>query len=156
MTTFSLEVSYAQIAVFDSTLANPFNDWTDEHVRQGFSWRPGSVSFATFDTVGRALVRVERTNPVSEEIMVADRVIVVPFTVPPHGRLEVATITDGVSLQLPPGDYELKFEHGRTEEGTMWINLGLRPVVAPVTPKVLRADTLLSPPTPLVMTAQPA
>ena len=43
--TLSLEISYGQLAVFANSLPQPFNDWTDQHVSQGFAWRPGSVTF---------------------------------------------------------------------------------------------------------------
>ena len=42
-----LDVSYGQVGVFWAILAKPFNDWSEAHVRQGFAWRPGSVSFKT-------------------------------------------------------------------------------------------------------------
>ena len=47
MEKFIIDVSYSQIAVFNSELENPFNDWTDQHVLQGFSWREESGSFKT-------------------------------------------------------------------------------------------------------------
>lgn len=53
---FSLEIAYGQIGVFDASLAQPFNDWTDAHVRQGFSWRSGSVSFRTLEGAGAIAV----------------------------------------------------------------------------------------------------
>ena len=62
MATFLVEISHAQLAVFDSTLTAPFNDWTDDHVKQGFAWRPGSVSFMTLDTAGTFHVWSEPTQ----------------------------------------------------------------------------------------------
>ena len=156
MQTFSLDVSYAQICVFDSTLASPFNDWTDGHVRQGFSWRPGSVSFATLDAAGKILVRFDRASQVDWSRSVGARIITVPFSVPPHGAVEVATITGSVALVLAAGEYELTFEHGQDADGAMWATFHFRPVAAPVAAKVVRADAALSPAAELVMTAQPA
>ena len=46
---FPLYASYAQVAIFLSSLEQPFNNWTDRHVAQGFAWREGSVSFAVTD-----------------------------------------------------------------------------------------------------------
>ncbi len=155
MATFALEVSYAQLAVFDSRLANPFNDWSDSQVDQGFSWRPGSVSFATLEASGQISVIVTRssTDRLAEA---SERAIVVPFSVPAHGEVEVATITGSVPIQLPAGEYELTFEHGRSASGLMWATLAFRAVELPVKPRILRADPSLSPPAELVMTAQPA
>jgi Competence protein J (ComJ) len=53
-----LIISHSQIAVFDPSLERPFNSWTDAHVAQGFSWRPGSVSFSTLCEWGRYDVEV--------------------------------------------------------------------------------------------------
>ena len=156
MNSFSLQVSYAQIAVFDSNLASPFNDWTDAHVRQGFSWRPGSVSFATIEAEGPILVCVARRSAVDESESTAERIIVVPFSVPAHRAVEVASVGGSVHLQLYPGEYELTFEHGATADSGMWATLYFRPVDGPVHARVLRADSNLSPPDVLVMMAQPA
>ena len=38
---FDIEIAYGQIAIFAASLENPFNDWSAEHIAQGFSWRPG-------------------------------------------------------------------------------------------------------------------
>lgn len=42
-----ISISYSQLCVFDPALTEPYNEWLPEHNAQGFSWRPGSVSFAT-------------------------------------------------------------------------------------------------------------
>lgn len=155
MEDFSLEVSYAQLAVFASDLANPFNDWTDDHVAQGFSWRPGSVSFATLDPAGKIAVRVTRTSTVDLGAARAERVIAVPFTVR-QGALEIATITGALPARLPPGEYELTFAHGRCPGGGMWATLNFRAVDESIKPRIVLADAALSPPPELIMTAQPA
>lgn len=156
MKPFLLDVSYAQIAVFDSRLANPFNEWLDAHVLQGFSWRDGSVSFSTVDVSGKVEVEVVRSTSNVEILAQADRVIVVPFSIPPHGEIEVATIASSEKLKLDPGDHELTFQHGRFTSERMWVRLTWRIVDGPVTPKIIRADQGLSPPLRLVMTARSA
>jgi hypothetical protein len=156
MTTYTLDVLFSQIAMFDSRLASPFNDWTDEHVAQGFSWRPGSVSFATLEAAGPILIRVSRLEQVDWSVSAASRIIAVPFTVPSHGSVEVATITGSIPLQLPPGDYELTFEHGRKTDGTMTATFHFRCVDVPVEARLIRSDPSLSPGPALIMTAVPA
>lgn len=156
MESFSLEVSYAQIAVFDSNLANPFNDWTDGHVGQGFCWRPGSVSFATLGPAGKIIVRVTQASADDFGAARAERIIAVPFSVPIHGILEVASITGSVTLKLPSGEYELTFTHGRDPDGGMWATLNFRAVDEPTKPRIVLADPALSPPPELIMTAEPA
>jgi Competence protein J (ComJ) len=156
MATFSLEVSYAQLAVFDAHLASPFNDWSDAHADQGFSWRPGSVSFATLEPSGPITVTLTRSRPPSLRDEPLERAIVVPFTVPSHGELEIATISGSVPVQLPEGEYALTFQHGRSLSGAMWATLTFERVASPVKAEILRADAALTPPGELVMTAQPA
>jgi len=145
-------VTYRQLAVFRSGLTNPFNDWTDAHVRQGFSWRPGSVSFRTFDD---GALDVDVVVGASARRPDARRAILVPFTVAQDGHVEVATITESHPLQLDPGDYGLTFEHG-TREGSMWCRLLWQPAKQPVRPAILLADEELAPHEPLLMKAESA
>jgi hypothetical protein len=156
MSTFTLEVSYAQLAVFDSRLANPFNDWSDAHVSQGFSWRAGSVSFATLDASGPIAVTVMRSAAGSATDAALERAIRVPFTVPAHREVEIATISGSVPVQLAEGEYALTFRHGRSSHGAMWATLIFEPVALPVKAEILRADAALTPPAELLMTADPA
>lgn len=149
-------VSYTQFSVFDPKLPNPFNDWSDEHVAQGFSWRPGSVSFGTLESDGDLFVRVIMSKPFDENSSMAERIIAVPFRVPDHDRVELGSIGGGVEVCIPSGDYELIYEHGRDESGGMWVNLYLFSVSVPVRPKVIRADLELSPPAVFLMKADPA
>jgi hypothetical protein len=155
MNTFVLQVTYGQVGVFDPHLENPWNDWRNEHMAQGFSWRPGSVSFGTFEEGGPAEITVRR---VASRDLRADtvRAIAVPFHVADGGSVEIAAVPDGPVIELPPGHYRLIFEHGLTGTGRMWCDFTFIPVSAPVKPQILRADPELSPPTNLVMTADPA
>ncbi len=109
-TAVTLEVSYSQLAVFRRGLDNPFNDWKDAHVAQGFSWRPGSVSFRTLEWGGPHRVQVlvrETAGSVSRD---AVRAIDVPFVVPDDGAVEVASISDSAVVTVPPGPYLLRCE----------------------------------------------
>ena len=40
---------YSMLNVFLPDLTHPYNDLNSIHARQGFSWRPESVSFGTID-----------------------------------------------------------------------------------------------------------
>jgi hypothetical protein len=155
MPSFDLEIAYTQIAVFDVTLTNPFNDWTDSHVAQGFSWRPGSVSFGTLENGGQACIDVflsQFLNKNSE----AERIIAVPFTVPCHGAIAIASIVSSVTLELPSGVYELTFEHGRNTKNIMWVKFYFQSMEVPSIPRILKADAELHPMKDLIMTANPA
>jgi Competence protein J (ComJ) len=118
LASISLDVSFGQIAVFASTLESPFNDWTDKHVAQGFAWRPGSVSFRTLEQDGPhsvTVVVVEHVGPVSAD---AVRAIDVPFDVPAHEMLEIASISESAQVSIPAGRHLLRCEflpvHGNT------------------------------------------
>jgi hypothetical protein len=156
MSTFSIDVSYSQLAVFMADLTNPFNDWTDAHVAQGFSWRPGSVSFKTLDETGTLTATVSTDASFDDAISNALRVIRVPFVVTDCGDVEVASPGSATTLPLPPGNYELTFEHGKDEGGIMWCKLYFRRVEALGPARVLRADQELCPSEELIMTAESA
>ena len=153
-TEFELDVSYSQIGVFKAEMAEPFNNWTDEHVAQGFAWRPGSVSFKTLVEAGPhkiELVVSDTPQPVSTGVI---RAILVPFSVPRKGKIEIASISDGQTLKVPTGTYSLRYEA---------FMLGKHPHVrfsllpkCPVDFIIEVADPELSPPKKLLLTAEPA
>lgn len=151
-----INVSYRQLAVFQAALPNPFNNWTEAHVAQGFAWRPGSVSFATLGESGAIDTEVARSAPATADPE-ATRSIVVPFEVDASGAVEVASIGDGVALKLPAGSYRLTFEHGVAPGGRMWCRLWFEATPGVVVePVVVEADESLHPGAPLLMEAEPA
>src|SRR5437899_3317483 len=83
---FMLDISYSQVAVFDRSLARPFNFWTARHVSQAFAWRSGSVAFRTLAEGG--LHRVTGTVPRAAIDMPAGavRIIWVQFQLPSSGN----------------------------------------------------------------------
>ena len=109
-TAVRLEVSYGQLAVFVSSLEHPFNDWTDQHVSQGFAWRPGSVSFRTLLEAGQHLVEINVVDHMSAVHHEAVRVVEVPFQVSTDGTVEVGSIAETVPLSLPTGLFLLRCE----------------------------------------------
>jgi len=155
-TTLRLDVSYGQIAVFSSSLPDPFNDWTKEHVAQGFAWRPGSVSFRTLTESSTHLVEVdvrEHVRPLGDDVV---RSIDVPFEVPTDGRIEVASISDAAPLTLPAGICRLRCEFlGLDTHGNQRVRLTFAKDDAPCF-ALVRADTALAARKELITTAQPA
>ena len=108
MMELEITVSYAQLCVFDPAIEAPYNDWTDAHVAQGFSWRPGSVSFAT-DGDGSPIV-VHVTSAEGPPVLFdANSAIRVPFVVSPSGAIEVGSVMSGIQAAIPPGRYALYF-----------------------------------------------
>jgi Competence protein J (ComJ) len=153
MRSFRMPISYSQVAVFDGRLEKPFNDWTDDHVRQGFSWRPGSVSFKTLLESGVANVDIgESPSPVLDPRSV--RAISVPFSVANGAIVELATITESHVIPIGVGTYQLIYETGWGDSAN-WIHLILIPN-GDQFPAVLVQDKDLSPSHPLRMSAEPA
>ena len=46
---FIVGISWSQIAAFLPDIEIPFNDWTQDHLEAGYSWRHESVSFISDD-----------------------------------------------------------------------------------------------------------
>ena len=154
--TLNIYVSYGQICVFESDLDNPFNDWSDVHIRQGFSWRPGSASFLTLEETGQHLVVLRVCK--EDRALSADavRIIEVPFEVPTNGNVEVASITDGQQISIPAGSYTLRAEFltpGGEKASTVELTF-----ISESMPSfsVTRADAELDPPENLLLEANPA
>jgi hypothetical protein len=83
---FDFSITYHQLVVYDEgTVPVPDNDWTMRHIEQGFSWRPGCVTFETLEDVGALKVEVILAEDleVSSEVT---RAIVAPFGVSAAGR----------------------------------------------------------------------
>jgi hypothetical protein len=150
---FKLTVSYSQIAVFVSNIENPFNDWTDQHIAQGFSWRKNSVSFDPLMDFGELKVTIE----LEIDLPVLDncrRAISVPFSVPVENLIEVATISDSKTFELETGDYQLIFQVGQMNSAG-WCKFSFI-LNGDKTPKILKYDEDFHPIFPLLMNADPA
>jgi hypothetical protein len=161
--TFNLTLAYGTIAVFDPDLENPFNDVTDSYLAQGFSWRPGSVSFFKHEPCDEVALEVRVGEPQAPRPDAA-RAIRVPFTVPASGRVEIGAIPSGHVIELPAGNYALLYETGRLpaadakEElwwGRCWCRLIFSEQIDPE-PAILVADNEMQPSYPLLMNARPA
>jgi Competence protein J (ComJ)/Deoxyribonuclease NucA/NucB len=143
MMTFFIDVSYTQLAVFVADLRNPFNKWTNQHIVQGFSWRPCSISFRTFDD-GEIRVTV-LVNRQRSGASTAQRIIQVPFSVPHDTTIEIGSISDSRQFEIPQGNYAVTFEHGHIDGGSMWCTLWFEPRQEVVLASVVRADPELAP-----------
>lgn len=157
MTTSSiaLSVSYNQVAVFASDLENPFNDWQDQHVAQGFSWREHSVSFRTLNEFGSCSIEIDLSecHPGSDD---AIRAIRVPFSVPEDGKIEIGSIGDSVPLSIAPGAYALLFQILEVRpDGTEVIRLSFSRS-EPLDFAIIKADEQITISGPLCMKSQAA
>lgn len=116
-TTICFEVAYSQLAVFASALPQPFNDWTDRHVSQGFAWRPGSVSFRSLVEAGRHSTEISVAEHVGAVHPEAVRAVEVPFDISGDGAIEIGSVIETVSLSLPAGSYLLRCEFLQPADG---------------------------------------
>lgn len=159
-----LPIFYKILTVYQSGLPAPNNDWTKEHIKQGFSWRPGSVSFRTLDPDDINESVLVEMQPDYTLLPTARRVIKVPFEVRETGVAVTSPASDVWELAIPPGNYALFFaiEPVATAEQTEeraaeWrYHVTLVPAASLVEPEILRADEALEPPRELLMVAQPA
>ncbi|WP_172627023.1 competence protein ComJ [Bradyrhizobium ivorense] len=157
MTRIDFELSHGQLAVFASSLKDPYNDWTKQHHSQGFTWRPGSVSFRSMVGAGYHWVEVEVVNHAGPVQPDAVRVIEVPFEVPVDGAIEVGSIAETFPLSLPAGSFLLRCEFmppsGTDEDERVRLTFAKED-----TPRfaVVRADPELSVGDELLTTARPA
>jgi len=155
-TTIGCDVLYGQLAVFASSLKQPFNDWTDRHVLQGFAWRPGSVSFRSMVESGQHSIEVDVANHVGAVHPDAARVLEVPFVVPADGAVDVGSIAETVPLLLPAGSCLLRCEFLQpAATAGERVRLTFARLDAPHF-AIVRADPALSAGGDLLTTAQPA
>lgn len=151
-----ISVSHSQIAIFDRILDRPLNKWTAARVDQGFSWRPGSVSFCTLQEAGEHSVAL-LVN--SHEYLVpsdAVRVIEVPFEVPPSGAIELGSVADSQPLCIRAGLYQLRFEcYAPANSAVSRVRLLLDENPEPKF-RIMRADSALHPGAELLIAASPA
>lgn len=101
-------ISYGQVCVFHATLKQPYNDWGPAQTRQGFSWRNGSVSFASELSSGICELEIELASSAPDFSGCASAVVV-PFDVVEDVDVEVGSIMSGFVVSLPPGRHALYF-----------------------------------------------
>lgn len=161
--TARVPILYATLAVYQGGLLQPFNDWTPQHVRQGFSWRSGSVSFQTLDTENITDLVVVDVQDTYTPPSAARRIIKVPFEVGDTGMEVTSPVMDAWPIPIPKGRYDLFYaiEPADTEkqdgQGEAWsYHLTLVPTSQPGTAEIIRADNELEPPGELLMEARPA
>ncbi len=170
----SLPIDYKSLIVHQRALLSPYNLPTEAHIRQGFTWRPGSVTFHTLDPEEyiEETVLVDTDDSDFVPSSAAIRIIRVPFEIKADGVDVTSPIGIAWSIDLHPGHYALYFSVEPDEEITReirqgkwkdpfiqsaWIyHLTFLPTAEPVQPEILRADDQISPPQHLVMEAEPA
>ena len=158
---FDVTVSYNTLCVFHEEIENPYNDWSEIHISQGFAWRSASVSFQGLkDAIG-----CEMTVQTDSQIRLRPdtvRAIGVPFSVSVSQQIIVGSIMDETTVEIPSGDYCLVCELGLLplkvetcdDEILKWQDIWCVFTFVPcqnVEAKILRQDENLNPPSPLYM-----
>jgi Competence protein J (ComJ) len=173
LASFNLGLTYSFISVNNPQLL--LNDWNDKHIRQGFSWRQGSVTFRMLnscrDLIPTEIWKANDINLMPETV----RAILVPFEVTTSEGVEFLDFSDEPRANLvsiPENKYVLIFETGFREQYRehpdyqgrlavllpIWCRFTFIPKGAQesVEAKILRTDPNLSPTYPLLMEADPA
>lgn len=158
-----VSISYKTLTLHRAGIDLPFNDWSPTHIRQGFSWRPESVSFRTLDPeISSNMVVVDLRDSYSPPPQ-ARRVIRVPLSVDTRGIEVTSPVSDAWTIAIPPGHYALFFSIEPADAarqdgpGEAWgYHLTFVPSPENVPAEILRADDQLDPPGALLMEAQPA
>lgn len=151
---FQMFLEYRFVAVSLPQEVHLLNGWNRTHGAQGFSWHPGSVSFAVFDADDNSPVSVELQDSFVPPVA-ATRIIKVPFQVEEDGIILIDPLTQEWPVPIPPGNYALYFAAEPFE--AEW-KYSLTFVAEKALPKaeIIRADEFLSPLEELFMHAEPA
>ena len=113
MNTYDLDLSYSQFSIFNAGLENPFNDWTEIQVQQGFSMRKESISIKTLSSAGILKISILKDDSLIDS---AIRVFEFEFEVT-DALLEIATITDAIQLKIKNGIYKIRIQLLKGGEG---------------------------------------
>lgn len=101
-----LNLSYKQFCIFNYDLENPFNNWNDSHVQQGFVIRENSISVMTISTEGILCIDILSDDRIIDK---AQRIIEFDFTVV-NDVVEIATITDSFRIKIKNGQYKIRVQ----------------------------------------------
>jgi hypothetical protein len=149
-----MPVLYGQIVAFSSELSNPYNDWDDGHISQGFSWRPESVSFSIPSEIAVLDLHIELDNFEKIERRCI-RVIKVPIILGITKKIEVGNILNTLDFEMKYDKCTVTFQllygisNGKSE-AKISICAGY------CEPQIIIADKELNPPSELHLIAFPA
>lgn len=111
-----LPVFYSQMSVFLSGMNDPYNEWLNHHVKQGFSYREGSISFIIPKSVKVINLVVERRNEMSDDGDCYTS-IVVPFRVYGGKGVEIGNVFETVRYLVPDGEHGIALCLKRPSDG---------------------------------------
>jgi hypothetical protein len=153
---FILEISYSQFAVFNPQVKNPFNEWTDDHVKQGFSWRDDSACFRTLTESGESSFQISYHAVLPDLYPSAIRAILVPVPKLHDKKLEIASLGDNKIITMPfmINGLLIQFSPPSSNEPAS-VMVGLLSGF-PVDFAILRADSEIKKTTSLLKRARPA
>ena len=118
---FITTISYNQIVVFDTSLKRPFNDWTKQHVHQGFSMRKWSIWFGTTIDWWSCELNIKINKPYVLNPSSTDAILVPFYT--DSWKIGVWWLFDFQIFEIIPWEYELFYEVGMKNSDEMFCNI---------------------------------
>ena len=101
-----LELSYKQFCIFNETVSNPFNDWSEANVAQGFSISEGSISVMTINSDGILKVSISTDSSILDN---ARRIIEFEYQVKDE-NISIATINSEMKIHIKKGLYKIRVQ----------------------------------------------
>lgn len=120
----SLDLCYRQFYIFRKGLKNPFNEWNEKHVEQGFSFRPESIGIMTISESGILHIDVLQDAVICDN---AKRILEFKFTVP-NNYVEIATVTASCFYKIKCGDYKVRIQLSSQREGEDLCRISFLPI----------------------------
>lgn len=99
-----LNVSYRQFSIFNADIENPFSNWTDKHVEQGFTYRDNIIGIMTINENCNLDIKLNKDSIIYDNSI---RGYIFPFSVNSNEVIEVASISDSFQVSIAKGQYSL-------------------------------------------------
>jgi len=132
-----LELSYKQFCIFNESVKNPFNDWSEESIAQGFSIRKESISIMTLNSNGVLKISVLTDNRLLEN---AKRIIEFEYMVKDE-NLSIATISSELKIKIKEGLYKIRVQLcNESDESELCYLSFLKKNEEDILPRYLRYD----------------
>lgn len=110
-----IQINYGQLVLYLPSVERPGHRWEDDHLRQGFCWSPGIVSFSVPEHAEMCRVTIDLL-PGYTPAFDAISAVRVPFAVTESPAM-LGSVFHYDEVDIPRGSYELVFE-ARPGEGS--------------------------------------
>lgn len=132
-----LELSYKQFCIFNESVNNPFNDWSEENIAQGFSIRKESISIMTLNSSGILKISVLTDSRLLDN---AKRIVEFEYMVKDE-NLSIATISSELKIKIKEGLYKIRVQLcNESDESELCYLSFLKKDEEDILPRYLRYD----------------